>query len=457
MHFKKPFNQSAHEAVRIVIVAACPFPANHGTPAAIRLLAINLAEIGHKVHLVTYPQKDESLSTKGLNIHRVSIPFLKANHIAIGPSYRRLLYDFFMIFQLIKIIKKYDIQVIHAHNYESTIAAAIAKRVTGTPLIYNGVNSMADELASYDFIKPRKLAHFFGKLLDYIVPRTGDIITTLSDELKDYLQSLGIKEKKIIVIPPGVEIEMFEHGDGERIRKLHGLNNAPIVMYTGALEAFQRIDYLLYAMQEVIKTQPTAKLLMVGNIRNTSATKKYTQMAKDLGIAENIVFIETVPLDQLADYLAAANVAVVPRPNCPGYPIKLLNYMAASKAIVTFKGSAKAIFHGYSGYIAEDHDCASLAKGISLLLRDTNLQTVLGGRAKQSLYGVFDWETLAKGTELLYRQVIYDRRQLNKDALSKYIKGSYLPQLTSTAKLSKDFLQAGPILYPSFSDIQHEL
>ena len=454
MKIENPADQSSREAMRIVIVAACPFPANHGTPAAIRLLAINLAELGHDVHLVTYPQKDESLSTKGLKIHRVSIPFLKANHIAIGPSYRRLLYDFMIIFKLIKIIKNYDIQVIHAHNYESTIAAAIAKRVTGTPLIYNGVNSMADELASYDFIKPRKLAHFLGKLLDYIVPRTGDIITTLSDELKDYLQSLGIKEKRIIVIPPGVEIEIFDHGDGDRIRKLHGLSNAPIVMYTGAMEAFQRIDYLLFAMQEVIKAQPAAKLLMVGNIRNTSATKKYTQMAKDLSIAENIIFIESVPLDQLADYLAAANVAVVPRPNCPGYPIKLLNYMAAGKAIVTFKGSAKAIFHGYNGYIAEDHNYASLAKGISLLLQDTNLQTVLGDRAKQSLYGVFDWETLARGTELLYRQVICNRRLLNKEAMGNYIKGSYLPQLTSTAKLNKDFLQVGPIIYPSFSDMQ---
>ncbi len=447
----------SEQNLRIVLVAACPFPANHGTPASIRLLAINLAEFGHQVHLVTYPQKDDSLSTKGLKIHRVFIPFIKANHIAIGPSYKRLLYDFLIIFKLIKIIRKHDIQVIHAHNYESTIAATIAKWITGKPLIYNGVNSMADELASYNFIKPRKLAYFLGRVLDYIVPRAGDIVTTVSEELKDYLQSLGIKEKKIVVIPPGVEIEMFDQGDSERIRILHDLKKAPIVMYAGALEAFQRIDYLLLAMQEVIKTQPTAKLLMVGNIRNPVAINKYTQMAKDLGIIDNIIFIETVPLDQLADYLATANVTVVPRPNCPGYPVKLLNYMAAGKAIVAFEGSAKAIFHGYNGYIAKDHDYKSLAKGILLLLKDKKLQTVLGSQAKQSLYGVYDWNTITKGTELLYRQVIDNREKLNKEAMGDFIKGSYLPQLCSTATLHKDFLQAGPIIYPSFSEIQQEL
>lgn len=440
--------------LRVVMVAACPFPANHGTPAAIRVLAINLAELGHDVHIVTYPQKEEGLSIEGLKTHRVSLPFFKPGTIAIGPSYERLVYDFLMIFKLIKVIKQHDIQVIHAHNYEATIASAIAKWVTRKPLIYTGVNSMADELASYDFIKPRKLAQFFGKILDYIVPRAGDIVMTLSDELKDYLHSLGIKKKKIIVIPPGVEMDLFDKGDGERIRQLHSLQGSPVVMYTGAMEAFQRIDYLISAMQKVVESCPAAKLLIVGNISNPLATDKYKQMAKDLGIADHVIFIESVSLKDLPDYLAAANVAVVPRPNCPGYPIKLLNYMAAGRAIVTFRGSAKAIFHGYNGYIAEDDNYTSLAKGILLLLEDKELQSILGERAKESLYGVFDWATLAKGTELLYRQLISDKKQLNKTAMGAYIKGSYLPKLTSVAKLSQGFLQAGSIVYPSFSDLE---
>lgn len=451
-------NSAPIKKSRVVMVASCPFPANHGTPAAIRLLAINLAEMGHEVHVLSYPQGQDDLSTKGLHMHRVSVPFMAPGGIAIGPSYERLLYDFLMIFKLISVIKKHKIEIIHAHNYEATMASVFAKWLTGIPLIYTGVNSMIDELASYDFIKPKKLADWLGKFLDYIVPRAGDIVMTLSDELKEYLLSLGMRENKMIVIPPGVEVEMFDQANPQRIRDLYQLQDNPVVMYTGAMEAFQRIDYLLLAMQEVVQSFPDAKLMMVGNITNSAASQKYKTMARELGIDENIIFIDSVPLKQLPDYLSVANVAVVPRPNCPGYPIKLLNYMAAGKAIVTFKGSAKAIYHGYNGYIAEDHDVSGLAEGIKTLMADKKLQRVLGKRAKESISGVFDWQTLAKGTEQLYSILIRDKGQLNnKHEMGEYIKGSYVPRLSSNAEKNKGFLQKGPILFPSFNDIEKDL
>ena len=36
------------------MLAACPFPANHGTPGSIRELAEATADRGHEVHVVTY-------------------------------------------------------------------------------------------------------------------------------------------------------------------------------------------------------------------------------------------------------------------------------------------------------------------------------------------------------------------------------------------------------------------
>ena len=64
--------------LRIVQVAACPFPANHGTPGAIRELALALERLGHEVHVVTYPMS-EDLPTDGLQIHRVDAPKASAS------------------------------------------------------------------------------------------------------------------------------------------------------------------------------------------------------------------------------------------------------------------------------------------------------------------------------------------------------------------------------------------
>src|SRR5438128_8732926 len=42
------------DRLKICVLAACPFPANHGTPGSIREICEALAELGHEVHIVTY-------------------------------------------------------------------------------------------------------------------------------------------------------------------------------------------------------------------------------------------------------------------------------------------------------------------------------------------------------------------------------------------------------------------
>ncbi len=437
--------------MRVAMVAACPFPANHGTPGAIREIAVHLAKLGHDVHVVTYPQY-EDIPTDGLTIHRVSTPWGKPGAIKIGPSYERLVYDFLMIGKLIRVIQRHDLQVIHSHNYEGAMIGAIAKLVVGRRMIYNGINSMADELPSYRFIWPPAVSRWIGRILDYVVPRTGDVSLLLSDELKEYLEGLGIAERKLVVIPPGVDVDMFAGGDAAAVRARHQLaDDTPLVMYTGALEPFQRLDYMLEAMRKVLDSEPHAKLLIAGNIKNEKARMGLEALASQLGILESILFVDEVGLADLPDYLAAADVAVVPRPSCPGYPVKLLNYMAAGKAIVSFEGSAKSLCQGYNGYVARNHDVDDMAAGIKLLLDNPGLRKTLGQRARESIAGVYDCETLAKGTALIYRQVI-DGGRLDKGKLFPLIKGSYQPSLPEAAAgpVSGDFLRAGPLRYLPF-------
>jgi glycosyltransferase involved in cell wall biosynthesis len=433
------------------MVAACPFPANHGTPAAIRELAIHLARLGNEVHVVTYPQA-EPIPVDGLHIHRVKVPFYKPGPIGIGPSYERLLFDAFLVPKLIQVILRYRIDVIHAHNYEATIAGWLARLLTRRPLIYNGVTAMADELPSYGFIKPDRLASGIGKLLDRTVPRMGDLSMVLSDDLRDYLISLGNRPDRVLIVPPGVEMDWLSSGDRARGRGYLELpDEVPTVMYTGALEGFQRIDYLLQAMVPVAEKVPDAVLVIAGNIKNTKAWELYQSMATELGIAMRVKLVESVPLDQLPDYLAAADVTVAPRPSCPGFPVKLLNYMAAGRPIVSFEGSAKSLCHGYSGYVARNDDVEDFADGIALLLQDRELAEYMGRRAYESLAGVFDWETLGLGVTEAYRQLIESRKSYSLSSVSAYFKKSYKPQIMDAKQISANQID-GKLFYPSLQE-----
>lgn len=440
--------------LRVVMIAACPFPANHGTPGAIRELSETLVRLGHEVHVVTYPHGDDT-EIKGVTIHRVSAPWTRPGEITIGPSYERLVFDALLIPKLFSVIRTHRIDVIHSHNYEATIAGAFAKWLTGRPLVYNGINSMADELPSYAFFRNKKMALRLGRMLDWLVPRAADAIITLSDELKAYLEGLGMSQERIVVMPLGVDVKLLAGGDGEKVRARFGLSHdTPIVMYTGAIEAFQRVDYLVESFSLIAAKHPHAVLMIANNIANADARAQLQAQAERLGVAGRMLFAESVSLAELPDYLAAADIAVVPRPACPGFPVKLLNYMAAGRAIASFAGSAKSICHGYSGYVARNHDAEDLAAGMSLLLSDRPLRDTLGRRAYESIDGVYDWVTIARATAMLYAQVCRPGHRVDKSALGAYLKAEYVPRLAADGSDDPDgFLQRGPIEYPGFVEL----
>jgi len=66
-------------------------------------------------------------------------------------------------------------------------------------------------------------------------------------------------------------------------------------------------------------------------------------------------------------------VAVVPRPCAPGFPIKLLNYMAARRPCVMFASSSSGITHGEHAWLAGEDSSQSLAKGIIHVLSNGKL------------------------------------------------------------------------------------
>jgi 1,2-diacylglycerol 3-alpha-glucosyltransferase len=395
---------SVKAKLKIAMVAACPFPANHGSAASIREMSEALAKLGHEIHVVTYPISEE-IPVDGVTVHRVSGRLVKPGAVRIGPTPHKLVYDVQLLFKLLEVVARHDIDVIHAHNYEAAIVGWVAKRLRRRPLVYNAVTNMRDELPTYDFVRPRKLARILGSVLDYLVPRGADVITSVSDELSEYLAAQGIVQNAIKTVPAGVNLDMFQQASGTAIRERHRLEGLPIVAYTGALERFQNVDCLLQAMQIVIKRNPDARLLLVGSVKNSVHLAHYKKMARDLHIQDRTLFVEAAPLAELPHYLAAADVAVVPRTDCPGHPVKLLNYMAAAKPIVSFRGAAKGLHHMHNGYLVDDHDCRGLALGIDFLLNHRELSQRLGERARDTIRGVFDWETLAQGIEFIYGEV----------------------------------------------------
>ena len=261
--------------LKLCVLAACPFPANHGTPGSIRELVEATAERGHEVHVVTYHIGDD-LPVKGVTVHR--IPDWTGDHgVIVGPTRYRPLYDFQMIFTAIRTIFRYKLDLIHAHGYESALVAACCRPVVRRPVLYSAHNRMGDELASYDFFRSKRLANGLAWLLDRSVPRIGDVCIPHSVNLQQFLYERGLAKRCEPVLNFGIDVSEEPQRSCSQVRSRMGLGDDPIVLYSGVIDQFQRLDLLLGAMTHVLRRVPRAKLLLLATIRNAKHEARFAR------------------------------------------------------------------------------------------------------------------------------------------------------------------------------------
>lgn len=413
---------------KVVMVAACPFPANHGSPASIREMSEALVQLGHEVHILTYPIK-ENIPVTGPKIHRVSFPFLNKDKVTVGPTLEKFVYDPLMVLRLIWMIWRYKIDVIHAHNYEGALIGWLAKLVTRRPMLYNAVNNMVDELVTYDFIWSKKFALKLAGFLDKTIPFMGDYVTAVSDSLKAYLVKIGVKAEKIQVLPAGVNAGMFGAKEKSAIRQKYGYSDDDqIVIYTGSLDKFQRIDYLLDASHILKPKYPNLKVILACNIANKKDLESVHAHIAKLDIGDVVEIVEGLELEKLPDYLALSDVATLPRTDCPGHPVKILNYMCGNVPIAGFTGAAKGLHHMKNAVLAEDHNVEQFAESIALLLDEQDKAEYIASQARNTLGQLYEWKVLAKGIAVIYDMLLDKDFETKKPLLKQYIRDSYQPK-----------------------------
>jgi glycosyltransferase involved in cell wall biosynthesis len=393
------------------MLAACPFPANHGTPGSIREMAEAVVERGHEVHIVTY-HMGQDIPIRGPIVHR--IPALtRESDVVVGPTVRRPLYDLQMVPMALEVIRRHRCDIIQAHAYEAGLVAWLCKLATGLPVVYNGHNTMEDELPSYGFIRPRWLAVTLGKLLDGFVPRTADRLLPHSANMLEFFHRHGLGPRTDPVLKIGINLDEEPDGDPADIRRKYGLTDGPVVLYAGVINEFQRLDLLLEAMGTVLRQEPRAKLFMVTTVPNNRQLAAFTRQAETLGVRDCVVVTEPQPFRAVPLILRACDVAVVPRPQTPGFPVKLLNYMAARRPTIIFASSAfEGLVHGRNAILASPDTGEGLGRAIVETLKDESLRRRVGANGFQFIRAHHDRRITARQVCTTFYRTLADTGRL---------------------------------------------
>lgn len=382
--------------LRIAVVAACPFPEPRGTPVRIQRMAEGLHARGHEIHVVTYPHGSGSV-TEGLTVHRVPSAGVPHRH-APGPSPSKLLLlDPLLVWRVRRLLRTRHIDVVHAHHYEGLLVGLAARSGMGVPVVYDAHTLLQSELPSYAPRVPRWAKRGVGVRLDRWLPARADHVIAVSETIRKHLLArTSLSDERITVVSNGVELDLFDRPLRARAR-----SDPPVVVFTGNLASYQGIDLLLEAFGQVLARRPDARLRMV----TQAPFGPYEERARGLGIRESVDVV-AAGFEAIPSLLAASDVAVNPRPDCDGIPLKLLNYMAAGMPVVSFEGSAPGVEHGRNGWLVPRGDVAAFAGGIVDLVEDPAMARTMGVEARRHVEAHHSWSVVADSAEAVFQALL---------------------------------------------------
>jgi glycosyltransferase involved in cell wall biosynthesis len=242
--------------------------------------------------------------------------------------------------------------------------------------------------------------------VDRHLPWRADGCIVLSADAASALRGLGVLPENLWQIPPGIAFDVKGKESATLLRDRHGLGDAPVVLYAGNLDQYQDIGLLLQSFRRVVVARPDVRLVLASH----SDSDLYRTQAISRGLDQWVHFVGLTDLEELGGWMEISDVAVSPRTVCFGFPIKLLNYMAAGKPIVASAGSAQGIRHLENGWVVSNGDIEAFAQAILTLLEDRALADRLGENAQETANQVYTWGRIVVEIERVYETLVEAKR-----------------------------------------------
>lgn len=265
----------------------------------------------------------------------------------------------------------------------------LLSRLTGAPLVLNVDAPLIEEYERLQGAYLGRVRRAIGRSILRRNLARAAAVHVPSQVLAEWLvRDYGVPRAKLHVIPNGVHLEALARpADRAALRQQHALGAAPVVLFVGSLQPWHGCDVLLEAFAQVVRRQPEARLLIIGDGKVRDALERQAAHLKLNGSAQ---FVGYVPHTRVAQYLALADIAVLPYPSLPipfyFSPIKLFEYMGAGKAIVASRLGqiAELLQDRRTARLVSPGSVTELADALAELCASADRGARLGAQARQA-------------------------------------------------------------------------
>lgn len=340
--------------------------------------AKKISDSGHNVSVITanvdykkaerrYKDFDKTFERE---VDRVTIKYVPVYTKFRGSFFKRIL--FFLTYftsSLREILKGDNFDVVYAVSTPLTVGVlgVIASKLRRKPLIFEVTDVWPDAAVHAGVVKNRILIAF-AHLIEMLCYRSAKKIICLTRGIQSNIQRKGIDPLKTILIPNGVDFDLFRSIDDEEaglIKKEFHVDNKFVVMYLGAHGAYNSLDTILQAA-DILQDIHSIHFVFVGDGDEKSKLMNFVASHN----LTNVSFLGTVSRDKSIQILSMADAFLLP--NRKGHffhgnlPNKLFDFLGSSRPVIVagFGESADLVSDAAAGLVVEAEDPESFAAAV---------------------------------------------------------------------------------------------
>lgn len=388
--------------MRILFIATVFPPAflYGGPPRATLSTAKSLMHVGHDVLVLTtdaspsgrldMPYSEET-SYEGVSViyfrHHLYKPFFYSPELKSAIS---------------KLAPEFDICLVKGHWTYINFAASSLLSSIHKPFCLYPEGTLDPWAFRYRGLKKRMYWELVEKRNYHRA--NGFIAASVNEEQQ--LRAHGLVQP-ITVVPNAVALSEFDQSTTVYADQFRSdFSGREVVLFLSRLHPKKGLDLLLLAFSRLHKKHPNALLVVIGSGK-PSYESHIQEMARDLDIRNDVLFLGTVFGERMIALLRYADVFVLPSYS-EGLPMAVQNALACGTPVIISRFCNMPEVADYqAGAVLEDlQDINELSDSIFQILADKELRQTMGTNAIRLVSDVYSYQAVGQKTADFCKDIV---------------------------------------------------
>lgn len=235
------------------------------------------------------------------------------------------------------------------------------------------------------------LPHRATLAAEQVAFRCADVILSVNDSYRRVAIERGRRDPAdVAVVRTGPDLTRFTPSEPDPALK----RGKPFLLsYVGVMGPQDGVDHALLALAELRALREDWHAVFMGD---GDVAEQMRAMAAELGLADRVEFTGWVGHETVRRVLSTSDVCLAPDPSNPlndvSSMVKLSEYMAISRPIVSYDLAESRFGAGEAAVFAAPGDHAGFARMISVLLDDPERRAAMGAAGRERVESVLAWE-----------------------------------------------------------------